>query len=266
MLRLIDIPIERAHIEEDAGKLTHVGGSTGRIQGAEYSMVDYNRAGVPLVEIVTRTIVGAGVDAPEYAKAYVATIRDIVRGLGISEAKMERGNLRCDANISLMPKGLVHAMLTGKGLLTGTTAPVSAGLLTDLLGYTEALTAYREGNARPVVEQFAQAARYAAVTGTQLVDDLAAQLERDRERLAGVRRHALAWRVLPLLVGQPIVNAAHLQRNLGVTAMTAQRALAQLTETGVLTEATGRSRNRVWQHTEILGVLDEYAAQVRRQG
>ncbi|MGO2820180.1 MAG: Fic family protein [Brachybacterium tyrofermentans] len=163
-------------------------------------------------------------------------------------------------------RALVHAMLTGKGLLTGTTAPVSAGLLTDLLGYTEALTAYREGNARPVVEQFAQAARYAAVTGTQLVDDLAAQLERDRERLAGVRRHALAWRVLPLLVGQPIVNAAHLQRNLGVTAMTAQRALAQLTETGVLTEATGRSRNRVWQHTEILGVLDEYAAQVRRQG
>lgn len=163
-------------------------------------------------------------------------------------------------------RALVHAMLTGKGLLTGTTAPVSAGLLTDLLGYTDALTAYREGDARPVVEQFAQAARYAASTGTRLVDDLAAQLEQDRERLSGVRRHALAWRVLPLLVGQPIVNAAHLQRNLGVTAMTAQRALAQLTATGVLTEATGRSRNRVWQHTGILSVLDDYAAQVRRQG
>ena len=103
--RLVEIPIERAHIEEDAGKLTHVGGATGRIQGAEYSLVDYNRAGVPLVEIVTKPIVGAGADAPEYARAYVAAIRDIVRGLGISEAKMERGNLRCDANISLMPKG-----------------------------------------------------------------------------------------------------------------------------------------------------------------
>ncbi|OOB91229.1 Asp-tRNA(Asn)/Glu-tRNA(Gln) amidotransferase subunit GatB [Rathayibacter sp. VKM Ac-2630] len=102
---LVDIPIERAHMEEDAGKLTHVGGSTGRIQGAEYSLVDYNRAGVPLVEIVTKPIFGAGRNAPEFAKAYVATIRDIVLALGISDAKMERGNLRCDANVSLRPWG-----------------------------------------------------------------------------------------------------------------------------------------------------------------
>lgn len=99
------IEIERAHMEEDAGKLTHVGGATGRIQGAEYSLVDYNRAGVPLVEIVTRMITGAEADAPELAKAYVSAIRDIVVALGISEAKMERGNLRCDANISLSPRG-----------------------------------------------------------------------------------------------------------------------------------------------------------------
>jgi aspartyl-tRNA(Asn)/glutamyl-tRNA(Gln) amidotransferase subunit B len=99
------IPIERAHMEEDAGKLTHVGGSTGRIQGAEYSLVDYNRAGVPLVEIVTKPIFGAEHDAPELAKAYVSTIRDIVVALGISDARMERGNLRCDANVSLRPRG-----------------------------------------------------------------------------------------------------------------------------------------------------------------
>ena len=103
--RTFQIPIERAHMEEDAGKLTHVGGSTGRIQGAEYSLVDYNRAGVPLVEIVTDIIYGAEKDAPELAKAYVSTIRDVVRSLGISEARMERGNLRCDANISLSPRG-----------------------------------------------------------------------------------------------------------------------------------------------------------------
>jgi aspartyl-tRNA(Asn)/glutamyl-tRNA(Gln) amidotransferase subunit B len=102
---VFQIDIERAHMEEDAGKLTHVGGSTGRIQGAEYSLVDYNRAGVPLVEIVTRMIEGAEHDAPELAKAYVATIRDIVLALGISDAKMERGNLRCDANVSLRPRG-----------------------------------------------------------------------------------------------------------------------------------------------------------------
>ncbi|MDF2492847.1 MAG: gatB [Microbacterium sp.] len=101
----VTVPIERAHMEEDAGKLTHVGGATGRIQGAEYSLVDYNRAGVPLVEIVTRPIFGAEHRAAEIAKAYVQTIRDIVLSLGISDAKMERGNLRCDANVSLRPRG-----------------------------------------------------------------------------------------------------------------------------------------------------------------
>ena len=101
---LVTIPVERAHMEEDAGKLTHMG-STGRIQGAEYSLVDYNRAGVPLVEIVTKPIFGAEHRAPEYAKAYISAIRDIVRGLGISEARLERGNLRCDANVSLRPRG-----------------------------------------------------------------------------------------------------------------------------------------------------------------
>src|SRR6478752_4960300 len=102
--RVFQVDIERAHMEEDAGKLTHVGGSTGRIQGAEYSLVDYNRAGVPLVEIVTKVIYGAEHRAPEIAKAYVQTIRDIVIGLGISEARLERGNLRCDANVSLRPR------------------------------------------------------------------------------------------------------------------------------------------------------------------
>ncbi len=98
---IVDVPIERAHMEEDAGKLTHVGGATGRIHGAEYSLVDYNRAGVPLVEIVTKPIFGAEDRAPEIAKAYVQAIRDIVLALGISDARMERGNLRCDANVSL---------------------------------------------------------------------------------------------------------------------------------------------------------------------
>ncbi len=102
------VPIERAHMEEDAGKLTHVGGSTGRIQGAEYSLVDYNRAGIPLVEIVTKPIIGAGALGPELGAAYVSTIRDIVRSLGVSEARMERGNLRCDANVSLRPHGQVE--------------------------------------------------------------------------------------------------------------------------------------------------------------
>ena len=91
-------------MEEDAGKLTHLGGASGRIQDAAHSLVDYNRAGVPLVEIVTKPIAGAGERAPELAKAYVTAIRDIVKNLGISDARMERGNVRCDANVSLMPR------------------------------------------------------------------------------------------------------------------------------------------------------------------
>jgi len=97
------VEIERAHMEEDAGKNTHVGGATGRIHGAEYSLVDYNRAGIPLVEIVTRPIAGVGERAPEVARAYVQTLRDIFRGLGVSEARMERGNVRADVNLSLRP-------------------------------------------------------------------------------------------------------------------------------------------------------------------
>jgi aspartyl-tRNA(Asn)/glutamyl-tRNA(Gln) amidotransferase subunit B len=99
------VNIERAHMEEDAGKLTHVGGNTGRIQGAEFSLVDYNRGGVPLIEIVTKPVYGAGAEAPELAAAYVRAIRDIVKALDVSEARMERGNVRCDANVSLRPHG-----------------------------------------------------------------------------------------------------------------------------------------------------------------
>ena len=102
---VFEVLIERAHMEEDAGKLTHVGGATGRIQGAEYSLVDYNRAGVPLVEIVTKPVFGAGAKAPELAAAYVHAIRDIVKSMNVSDARMERGNVRCDANVSLRPKG-----------------------------------------------------------------------------------------------------------------------------------------------------------------
>ncbi|MGM0385043.1 MAG: Asp-tRNA(Asn)/Glu-tRNA(Gln) amidotransferase subunit GatB [Actinomycetota bacterium] len=97
------IEIERAHMEEDAGKNTHIGGDAGRIHSAEYSLVDYNRAGVPLVEIVTRPITGAGARAPEVASAYVQALRGIFRALDVSEARMERGNVRADVNVSLRP-------------------------------------------------------------------------------------------------------------------------------------------------------------------
>jgi aspartyl-tRNA(Asn)/glutamyl-tRNA(Gln) amidotransferase subunit B len=103
--RQFRIEIERVHMEEDTGKSLHVGGATGRIHGADYSLLDYNRAGIPLVEIVTKIVPGTGKYAPEVARAYVAELRDILRGLGVSDVKMEQGSLRCDANVSLKPMG-----------------------------------------------------------------------------------------------------------------------------------------------------------------
>jgi aspartyl-tRNA(Asn)/glutamyl-tRNA(Gln) amidotransferase subunit B len=99
------IGIERAHMEEDTGKNTHVGGATGRIHGADYSLVDFNRAGVPLIEIVTKPIEVPAELAPVVARAYVTELRDLIVALGVSDAHMHQGSLRCDANVSLKPKG-----------------------------------------------------------------------------------------------------------------------------------------------------------------
>ncbi|HEX4686386.1 MAG TPA: Asp-tRNA(Asn)/Glu-tRNA(Gln) amidotransferase subunit GatB [Nocardioides sp.] len=98
------VGIERAHMEEDTGKSTHIG-TSGRIHGADYSLVDYNRAGIPLIEIVTKPVLGTGAKAPEVARAYVAQLRDLLLGLGVSDVRMEQGSLRCDVNLSLAPRG-----------------------------------------------------------------------------------------------------------------------------------------------------------------
>ncbi len=99
------IEIERAHMEEDTGKSLHVGGATGRIHGADYSLVDYNRAGIPLIEIVTKPIMGAREKAPAVARAYVSQLRDLIVALGVSDARMDQGSIRADVNLSLAPVG-----------------------------------------------------------------------------------------------------------------------------------------------------------------
>ncbi len=101
--RTVRIEIERVHMEEDTGKSLHVGGATGRIHGADHSLVDYNRAGIPLIEIVTRPVEGIGPEAPVVARAYVTALRELMRTLGVSDVRMEQGSLRCDANLSLRP-------------------------------------------------------------------------------------------------------------------------------------------------------------------
>jgi len=98
------VEIERAHMEEDTGKSLHIG-TSGRIHGADYSLVDYNRAGIPLIEIVTRPVMGTGSHAPAVARAYVGQLRELLLGLGVSDVRMEQGSLRCDVNLSLAPRG-----------------------------------------------------------------------------------------------------------------------------------------------------------------
>ncbi|GAB3654810.1 Fic family protein [Zhihengliuella somnathii] len=161
-------------------------------------------------------------------------------------------------------RALVHALLRAKNVLTRTTAPVSAGLLRRTEAYFDALTSYRAGEAAPIVLEFAGAARFAASTGEQLVDSLAAELEDARRRMAGLRPQAAAWRVLPHLVAHPVVNSALVARLLGSSGTTAQRAIAQLTDAGVLSERSGLKRNRVWQHDGVLRILDAYAAALTR--
>ena len=94
------IGIVRAHLEEDTGKTTHVGGG-GRIHDAAHSLVDYNRAGVPLVEIVS----APDLRSAEEARAYVEELRAILVATGASDGKMEEGSLRVDANVSVRPAG-----------------------------------------------------------------------------------------------------------------------------------------------------------------
>ncbi len=95
------IGIERAHLEEDTGKSTHIGGSGGRIHGSDYSLIDFNRAGVPLVEIVSRP----DISTPDEARQYLAELRQILVAIGASDAKMEEGSMRCDANVSVRKPG-----------------------------------------------------------------------------------------------------------------------------------------------------------------
>ncbi|WP_127818855.1 Fic family protein [Microbacterium sp. CPCC 204701] len=161
-------------------------------------------------------------------------------------------------------RALAQSILRNKGLVGSTAVPISAGLLVDVRRYFDALSEYRKGDAGPIIRDFANASRIAATTGTQLVDDLVEQLEESREKMAGIRADAAAWKILPTLVGQPAVNVKYLKSALGLGEMAALRALDALTEREVLTETTGKSRGRVWQHRGIFDAIDSYASLIRR--
>lgn len=187
----------------------------------------------------------------------------VIAQCAIAHAQFETIHPFADGN-GRVGRALVHAVLRNKGLVCNTTPPVSAGLLTNTREYFQALTAYREGDARPIVERFAFACRYASKTGMQLIDDLTKQLNLTKAALQGVRRDAAVWNVVPHLIEQPIINQDYLVSTLRLSPVSARRVIDTLQQRGVVNEIMGGRRNKVWVHRGILDVLDGYAAQLRR--
>lgn len=165
-------------------------------------------------------------------------------------------------------RALVHVMLRNGGATTRTTVPVSAGLLSDTDAYYEALTAYRDGDPNPIIEEFARAAFAAVGNGNQLAADLKAVHDSWSSNLRA-RKDAVAWRVLPFLLRQPSVTSKLVQNAMKVTQPAADNAIRQLQEARVLSKpktvhGEGQKRNVVWQTTEVLEALDRFAERARR--
>jgi Fic family protein len=161
-------------------------------------------------------------------------------------------------------RALMHAMLRGKGLTRNVTVPISAGLLVHVDEYFDALTAYRDGDPGPIVRQVADAS-YAAVTnGRRLVEDLR-EIRQEWQSRVRARKDAATWRVADLLLRQPVINAALVSGELGITASNVYRTIDPLVAAEVLT-SSGRQRDRVWHAREVLLAVDAFARRAGRRG
>jgi Fic family protein len=156
-------------------------------------------------------------------------------------------------------------MLRNKGLTRRVTVPVSAGLLADTDGYVAALAAYRNGDATPIVERFAEASARATANGRQLVTELRAIRESWTEAITA-RADSAVWRVADLLTRRPVINAVLVRDELGIPTDHPGRYLGPLTEAGILVEFTDRARNRAWRATDVLAALDAFAERAGRRG
>ena len=244
---------QQAGMEDEAGKLrselvwiggTDTAGTRGSIYVAPHHELVHD-ALEDLVEFISRT------DLPAIAQAAIA------------HAQFETIHPFVDGN-GRTGHALVHSILRSRRITQYTTAPFSAGILRNTAAYFDALKAYRAGDAAPIIHTFINASIFAANTGKELIDSLAAQLDDSAAKVAGLRSSSAAWKILPLLISQPVVNARYLKGQLDLGDAAVQRALSLLTERGVLVEKSGRSRNRIWQHDGVLKALDEYAKTLRR--
>ncbi|UQN28520.1 Fic family protein [Brachybacterium kimchii] len=159
---------------------------------------------------------------------------------------------------------LAQLVLRRRGLARHTTLPISSGLLQNTDAYFSALTAYRDGDPAPIVEQMSQAAHLATESGRMLDHELRGLRDRWTE-LIRARTDSTAWRLADLLFAQPVVNAAWAARQLEVTDRSARTALGVLEEAGVVSETTAARRNRVWQAKQVLDLLDDHASRLGRR-
>lgn len=161
-------------------------------------------------------------------------------------------------------RALLHAMLRNKGLTRTVTVPVSAGLLNDVTGYHEALTAYRDGNPDRIILLTAEATFRAIDNGRQLADDITTARDRWKDSIKA-RKDAAAWKIADLLARQPVVNAKLLEDRLGLSGPTIWRQMQVLEEAGVVQGFDKFKRGRHWRSDEILAALDSFAARSGRR-
>ena len=161
-------------------------------------------------------------------------------------------------------RALLHSVLLHTGAIHRVTVPISAGLLALRDDYFAALTAYRAGEAEPILRCVAEAARSGTHIGERLVMSLRTVRAAWAEQLTA-RAGSASWALLDLLLRQPVVTARVVSGELGVTAPTAQSALQRLVADGILLESTGLRRNRVYRAPAVLRALDAYAAGLGRR-
>ncbi len=161
-------------------------------------------------------------------------------------------------------RALIHALLRHRALTRLVTVPVSAGLLVDTQGYFDALTAYRQGDPAPIVDAMAQAAFDAVANGRLLAGDLR-HARKGWASTVRARADSTVWPLMDLVLRQPVVNTAVVQRELGVSHTNAMKAINRLAEAGALEEVGGRRRSILWQSSEVLRALDAFAARAGRR-
>ena len=161
-------------------------------------------------------------------------------------------------------RALLHAMLKHRGVASHVTVPVSAGLLANVEAYHEALTAYRTGDPEQIIRVTAEASFRAIDNGARLADDVVAITEGWTSRIAA-RGDSAVWPILDLLAHQPVVNAAVLERKLGLDYRRQKRALDALEEAGVVVGVNKFKKGRFWRAPEMLNALDAFAERAGRR-